>query len=218
MSLKLSKFEQQVNALLLENKLTSSISSTLDRPSRSITNAISRIKKKNSSIIPTTKPKLGRPTKITKNTKRAINRDLTRSPKKTNKRILEENSLDLSIRSLQRLLREEGYSITTAKKKSTLDAPKAKNRLVYAKQTLKNIKNINFKKVIFSDESAIQRGHGARTEYCRKRQNKRTGREQVSTTNRSKFKNNPKRLKYSLENLVFFYNFRIFLASVLTKL
>jgi transposase len=155
MSAKLSNFEQQVNTLLLKNISTSSIRTILDRPSSSISNTITRIKKKNNAIPPTIKPKVGRSFKITKRTKRAINRDLTRSSKKTNKRLLVENSLDISTRSLQRLLREEGYSITTAKKKSILDAPKALNRLVYAKQTLKNIKNINFNKVIFSDESAI---------------------------------------------------------------
>ena len=75
---------------------------------------------------------------------------------------------------------------------------------MYAKQTLKNLKNINFSKVVFSDKSAIQRGHGARTEYYRKRRNNRVGTALVSTTNRSTFKNNLKRLKDLLIILAFF--------------
>ena len=204
MSLKLSKYEQKVFSLLLENNSISSISTALDRPSSSISNAIKRIKRKNNTPLPTISPKLGRSFKITKRTKRAINRDLTRSPKKTNKRILEENSLDLSTRSLQRLLREENYSINTSKKKQLLNAKKAQNRFLYAKETLKNIKKINFNKVVFSDKSAIQRGHGARTEYSRKRYNKRVGKDLVSTTNRSKFKILKKLLKKSFSNEIFF--------------
>ena len=182
MSLKLSKYEQEVLSLLLENYSISSISTTLDRPSSSISNTIKRIKRKNNTPLPTISPKLGPSFKITKRTKRAINRDLTRSPKKTNKRIIEDNSLDLSTRSLQRFLREENYSINTSKKKQLLNAKKAKNRFLYAKETLKNIKKINFNKVIFSDKSAIQRRHGARTEYSRKRYNKRVRKNLVSIT------------------------------------
>jgi len=200
MSLKLSKYEQEVLSLLLENYSISSISTTLDRPSSSISNTIKRIKRKNNTPLPTISPKLGPSFKITKRTKRAINRDLTRSPKKTNKRIIEDNSLDLSTRSLQRFLREENYSINTSKKKQLLNAKKAKNRFLYAKETLKNIKKINFNKVIFSDESAIQRRHGARTEYSRKRYNKKVGKDLVSTTNRSKFKILKKIPKNALRN------------------
>ena len=218
MSLKLSKFEEKVSTLLLENNSITSISTILEKPSKSIYNTISRIKRKNNTLLPTISPKVGPSFKITKRTKRAINRDLTRSPKKTNKRIIEDNSLDLSTRSLQRLLREENYSINTSKKKQLLNAKKAQNRLLYAKERLKNIKNINFNKVIFSDESAIQRGHGARTEYSRKRYNKRVGKDLVSTTNRSKFKILKKILKNSLENPVFFQYFRMILALILTKI
>ena len=53
---------------------------------------------------------------------------------------------------------------------------------------LKNLSNIRLDRIIFSDESAIQRGRGYRGEYVRKRQNKRQGREQVSTANRCKLK------------------------------
>ena len=167
---------------------------------------------------PTISSKVGHSFKITKRTKRASNRDLTRSPKKTNKRILEENSLDLSTRSLQRLLREENYSFNTSKKKKLLNAKKAKNRRLYAKERLNNIKNINFNKIIFSDESAIQRGHGARTDYSRKRYNKRVRKDLVSTTNRSKFKILKKILKDTLEDLVFFKYFIIIIALILTKI
>jgi len=200
MSLKLSKYEQEVLSLLLENYSISSISTTLDRPSSSISNTIKRIKRKNNTPLPTISPKLGPSFKITKRTKRAINRDLTRSPKKTNKRIIEDNSLDLSTRSLQRFLREENYSINTSKKKQLLNAKKAKNRFLYAKETLKNIKKINFNKIVFSDESAIQRRHGARTKYSRKRYNKKVRKDLVSTTNRSKFKILKKIPKNALRN------------------
>jgi len=75
---------------------------------------------------------------------------------------------------------------------------------LYAKETLKNIKKINFVKVIFLDESTIQRRHRARTEYSRKRYNKKVRKDLVSTTNKSKFKIRIKIHKISFRNLVSF--------------
>ena len=69
MSTKLSKFKKEVNTLYLQNKSISSISTTLEKSSRSITNTLYRIKQKNKAILPTLQPKLGRPTKITKEQK-----------------------------------------------------------------------------------------------------------------------------------------------------
>jgi transposase len=195
MSSKLSLLENQVNSLLEENNSISTISTILLKPSKSIYNTIQRIKKKKSNSLLLETPKTPRVSKITKRVKRVINRDLTRSPKKTNKRLLYENNLNITTRSLQRVLKEEEYSINTAKKKQLLNDFKARNRLLYAKETLKNIKNINFNKIVFSDESAIQRGHGSRTEYYRKRRNNRVGKELVSTGNRGTFKNIPNKLK-----------------------
>jgi transposase len=204
MSRNLSKFKKEVYTLSLQNKSTSTISTILEKPYKSIYNTLQRIKKKKDTIIPLSTPKLGRPTKVSKRTTRVVNRDLERSPKKTNKRILEENNLDFSTRSLQRLLRVEKYSLNTLKKKQLLNAEKASNRKKYAKKTLKIIRSINFNKVIFSDESSIQRRHGARQEYYRKRRNNKVGKELVSTTNTSKFKKNLNRLKDLSQNLVLF--------------
>ena len=100
MTLKLLEFKEKVSTLLLENNSITSISTILEKPSKSIYNTISCIKRKNNIPLPTISSKVGSSFKITKRTKRAINRDLTSSPKKINKRILEENSLDLSTRSL----------------------------------------------------------------------------------------------------------------------
>ena len=191
---KLSKYEEQVYTLSLQQHSTSAISTILEKSSRSITDAIQRIKKKKNTSATLSKPKLGRPSKISKRATRVVNRDLERSPKKTNRRILEENNLDFSTRSLQRLLRAEKYSISTAKKKQLLNREKALLRKRYVKKTIKILKSIHFNKVIFSDESSIQRRHGARQEYVRKRRNKKTGPEQVSTTNTSKFKKNLNKL------------------------
>ena len=218
MSIELSKFEKEVYTLSLQQLSTSTISTILEKPSRSIIDALQRIKKKKNTSTTSLKPKLGRPSKISKRATRVVNRDLERSPKKTNRRILEENNLKFSTRSLQRLLKAEKYSISTAKKKQLLNKEKASNRKKYAKKTIKILKFINFTKVIFLDESSIQRRHGARQEYVRKRRNKRTGPEQVSTTNSSEFKKNSNRLYFSPKNVVLFYFFRIFLASLLTKL
>ena len=93
--------------------------------------------------------------------KRAINRDILKSPKKTNSRLLKENNLDISKRTLQKVLKEEGWTVNISSKKPILDVEKAKMRLVYCKNQLKNLSNINLRKIIFSDESGIERGHGA---------------------------------------------------------
>ena len=192
---KLSLFEEQVNSLQEENNSITTISTILRKPSKSIYNTLQRIKKKKNNSLLLETPKTPRVSKITKRVKRVINRDLTRSLKKTNKRLLYKNNLNISTRSLQRVLKEEEYSINTAKKKQLLNNFKAKNRLLYAKKTIKNIKNINFNKIIFLDKSAIQQGHRSRTEYYRKRRNNQVGKELVSTGNRGTFKNISNKLK-----------------------
>ena len=73
MLLQLLKFKKEVNTLYLQNKLISSISTTLEMSSRSITNTLYRIKQKNKAILPTLQLKLGRPTKIIKRIKTIIN-------------------------------------------------------------------------------------------------------------------------------------------------
>ena len=52
---------------------------------------------------------------------------------------------------------------------------------------VKNIKKYNFKKIIFSDESAIERGQGARAETYRQRRNRKGKTIITSTTTSSKF-------------------------------
>ena len=63
---------------------------------------------------------------------------------------------------------------------------------------LRIITKINLKKVIFLDESSIERGHGARPKYTRKKGEKLPGRERISSKNKSTFKNISNRLYYSI--------------------
>src|SRR5205085_8577281 len=134
----------------------------------------------------------------TKRKIKVIKRDIIRSPKKINKRLLVENNLGFTKRSLQRVLKEEGATTNIAAKKPLILAKSAKLRLKYAKEQLKKLENkeINLKKIIFSDESSIQRGHGARQKYYRKFGSIKARRQLVSTTNKSKFKNISNKLFY----------------------
>ena len=131
------------------------------------TYSLKRTKRKNSVKEKVIKTKSN---KITKRVKRVIKRDIIRSPKKINKRIIIEKNLGITKRSLQRVLKEEGVTTNIATKKPFISAKLAKLRLIYAKEQLKKLENkeINLKKIIFSDESSIQRGHRARQEYYRK--------------------------------------------------
>ena len=104
----LSKFEQNVNLLYLANTSLSTISTILNKDYKSIKNALNRIRRKLSNSTPIKRVNRGRITKLSPRTKRQLNRDLERSPKKTNKRLLLENSISISNRALQRLLKEEG--------------------------------------------------------------------------------------------------------------
>jgi transposase len=188
MALKLSNLEAQVNLLLKAKTPNSTISNILKKPLRSIENTIQRINKKNKDInLSIKRVRKGRVSKVTPRDKRVINRDLIKSPKKENKRLLLENSLPIKKRALQYLLKEEGYSVNISSKKPIINRENAKKRLIYAKENIKLIKNINFSKIIFSDESAIQRGHGSRPQYYRKRGNNKVGRELFSANNKSKF-------------------------------
>jgi len=75
MSLKILKCKEKVSTLLLEDYFITSISTILEKSSKSIYNTISRIKRKNNIPLPTINSKLGCSFKITKRTKRAINKD-----------------------------------------------------------------------------------------------------------------------------------------------
>ena len=218
MALNLLNFEEKVNLLLLAKTIPKVIATTLKKPLTSIYNSISRIKRKNRSLINSNRVKAGRISKLNSREKRVINRDLLLSPKKTNKRILFENSLKISTRSLQRVLKEEGYTINVATKKPYVDAKNAKLRVKYAKETIKSYKNkeIDLKKVIFSDESSIERGHGARPEYARKKEKKRPGKEMISSTNKSTFKNISNKPFFLIFLCLSFYNFSLFIAVILT--
>jgi len=186
-----SIFEEKVYLLLKAKTAPKVIASILKKPIISIYNTISRVKKKNNSIYNPNRVKAGRIKKLNPRDKRAINRAILLSPKKTNKRIIFENSLEISTRGLQRFLKEEGYYINIASKKPYINAKNAKIRVSYAKEALKSYKNkeILLNKVVFSDESTIQRGHGARPEYSRSKGKKVGGRRIVSSKNKSTFKN-----------------------------
>lgn len=99
--------------------------------------------------------KRGRIEKLSSREKRVINRDLTKSPKKVNSRILLENSLGVTKRTLQRFLKKEGYSSKVSTKKALLNNKKALNRLNFVKEAIRNFINIALEKVIFLDESTI---------------------------------------------------------------
>ena len=183
---KFSKFESEIQQLLDLNISIKNIVKYYNKPAESIYNAIKRIKKKKKDIKKLERASRGRILKLTPRAIRALNRDITKSPKKTNKRLLNKDNLDISTRTLQRVLRSEGWSITTSQKKRILNAERAKARLKYAKTKLKELSNINFKKIIFSDESGIQRGHGSRTEFVRKNQKNFKNPKRYSTKNISK--------------------------------
>ena len=100
MTPKFLKLETQVLSLLEANIEVSTITTILKKTPKSITNTIQRIKRKK-NIKTILKPTIiSRPKLVLARTIRSINRDLSRSPKKKNKTILENNSLDLSTRSL----------------------------------------------------------------------------------------------------------------------
>ena len=100
MATEFSKFESQVNLLYTSNTPLSTISTILNKDYKSIKNALNRIRKKLSNPPSIKRVNKGRITKLSPRTKRQLNRDLERSPKKINKRLLLENNLAISIRGL----------------------------------------------------------------------------------------------------------------------
>ena len=220
MATNLSKFEENIYLLYSNNIPLSTITTTLKKDYKSIKNALNRIRKKLSNPPPITRVIGGRINKLSFRTKRQLNRDLEKSPKKTNKRLLLENNISISIRGLQRFLKEEGYSINIANKKPVINKAKAKIRVSYCKEQLRRLKNkeFNLEKVIFSDESGIESGKGARQEYYRKRGKKGVGRERISMANKSKFKKYSNRLFPLVFLLVLFLFFRFLITSILIKL
>ena len=100
MAAKFSNYKNQVQLLLEAKTSISIISSTLKRSNQSIYNTIRRIKKKKEEINTLERVRKERIEKLSSRDKRAINRDLTRSPKKVNKRVIIENNLEITKRSL----------------------------------------------------------------------------------------------------------------------
>jgi DNA-binding CsgD family transcriptional regulator len=216
----LSKFESTVQLLLEANIKPKEIATILKKDIRSIYNTRNRIKVKSNKKEDSVEKKRGMKNKITKRDKRVIKRDILRSPKKTTKRLIVENNLGISKRRLQYFYKEEGATTNIATKKPFVSAKAAKLRLKYAKEQLNKLeeKEINLKKIIFSDESSIQRGHGARQEYYRKFGSIKAGQQLVSTTNKSKFKNISNKLFSFDFYFLFFYLISFSIAIILTKL
>ena len=100
MAPKFSKLESDVSLLLKAKTPISTISTTLKKSKDSIYNTIKRIKKKERDNLNIERVSKERVSKITPKEKRVINRDLTRSSKKKNKRLLLENSLNINKRIL----------------------------------------------------------------------------------------------------------------------
>jgi len=101
MAPKFSNLELKVNLLLEANTSINIMSKILKKSSKSIYNTIQRINNKKKLNYPIlNRVKRGKIKKISSREKRVINRDLTRSPKKENKRLLLKNNLDISKRML----------------------------------------------------------------------------------------------------------------------
>ena len=114
---KFSKFESQIKAFLDANTPIKNIINYYNISSKSIYNAIYGIKSKLKDINKQERASQGRVSKVSNRTKRVINRDITRSPRKTKKRLLRENNLNISIRTLQRVLKDEEWVINICSKK-----------------------------------------------------------------------------------------------------
>ena len=206
--------------LSLAKTPNTTISTILKRNPESIRNALKRIKRKLSNPPLISRINKGRITKLNPRTKRQLNRDLTRSPKKTNKRLLLENNVPISIRGLQRFIKEEGYNINVSNKKPLVNKKNRIKRVSYYKEQLRRLKNkeFNLKKIIFSDESGIEAGKGGRPEYYRKRGKKGVQSERIATTTTSTFKKIPNKLFFYILFLFFFYQISFFIALLLIKL
>ena len=76
---------------------------------------------------------------------------------------------------MQRFIKEEGYTINIANKKPLINKARASKRVSYCKEQLRRLKNKEFslRKIMFSDESGVEAGKGARSEYYRKKGQKR---------------------------------------------
>jgi hypothetical protein len=215
MTAKLSKFESQIQDFLNADLSINTIAITLQKSIKLIKNAIYRINLK-SKISKSPEKILKEPKELNKKglserEKRIINRDLIKEPKTQNKSLLNDNNIKSSKRTLQRFLKDQNYSVNKSLKKPFLNKKKAKKRLKYVKNQLKNIKNINIKKIIFSDESVIERGSGLRLEYYRIKDKRDVRPNIISTSSRSKFQ---KFLKYLKKTRFFSLYFKYFIFLI----
>jgi transposase len=125
------------------------IASTLDVPLTSVHNTIQRYKDTGSSQ---SRPKTGRPPKITPQTKRAILRDITNDPSKPWKDYGAERGISRD--SVKRIAEEEGFHKRHARAKPFLRPVHVEKRLQWAM----DYENMDWRTVIFTDEVSFEMG------------------------------------------------------------
>lgn len=106
-----------------------------------------------------------RATKITPEKKVELLESVRRNPKVTYRLLLLEHSLEIDEKTLKRFFRLHGIKGWMCKMRSHITARHAALRLAWCNEH-KDWTHDQWKSVIFSDESTVQRGSGGRREYC----------------------------------------------------
>ena len=148
MAFSLSTFEKQVDFLSSTIPTPAESAKIIKKSGLSIRNCLKRIKKKKGNILQEGAKKQGRKKTIKPRTQRQLKRHITGNAKTTNQELLKENSVEVLKRTIQRFLKEEGYSRNVAKKVLIISEKASKERLRFAKEN-KNITTLRLERIIF---------------------------------------------------------------------
>ena len=132
------------------------IAKRLNGGKRSIGRLIARHKQRPEESIPRRKKGSGRPKKITKGERQKIKKIIEKNPMLTNKEIKTKLKLQISLRSIRRILLEQlELKSYVAAKKPLLTKSKKQKRIKFAKKYLKWTPQM-WRKCIFTDESSFE--------------------------------------------------------------
>ena len=110
-------------------------------------------------------PRSGRPKLLERYEERNILRLVRLHPKWTYKTLLKEAGLEVSHRTVYRVLKKHGIRNWLAKKRPELSPEVARTRLIWAREHA-NWTHEQWMNVIWSDECSVERGTGKDRQWC----------------------------------------------------
>ena len=152
---------EQVSAIIAlykSHRSSKNIADQLHLNKRTVNRIIARFREEGEVALPAPRPRSGRPSKVSKATRRIISRQVTANPRLTARQLKENNPQllgQVTIRCIQNILRNDlGYRSFKARRKPMLSFRQRQNRIKFCKK-YQHWTQEDWKKVLWSDEATF---------------------------------------------------------------